>query len=1179
MFPIYLSSRVWAAITDRLPNADPSDMVRAFISKTRGQDLQTLRGIIRSQVKNIFGKNRGSYPPNMVREQAERVVDLQIETWLRDIRERMDKQLKEEPEGKTTDVAKNFDAAETDSQLAESVASELAASTSEVENGLDKDTLLTSDEIGELEAREIELPRTDNATITEERGRKRSQSTSGARSNLGDSAGLVITTNKPASSDQRKSKIDKSDDERRRPINRASKEADLIRQSLFRTELEDRGVEDAHRERLREAQQAIRDLVDPSFKIDFNTSQSKTSHYQNLLGITYTRPNGGTVEVIQAQDFGNAVQYFKDGNKPRYSTTCGIVCLVNTQEANICGGTARVFVSDAMLHRAASRNWSACSEDVKTGFFTQLGEGNYPRMQTIGISSDTRLQRVVLDYILGGNEVPQLTDLPFRMDDCKYSVEGGITTQAKLRVKQDMGDQVRAYQIAGDQMDGYLFDKSVENLNLMALKRLTSKFSLANWQQRVEPDWLKNLNGEEHLELHANLFTDYATQHCRQAGLTANETKQWTDRATFLDSLMLEGNEDQILQILTDGLNHLRCFIKDELYDKPTTTLRLIVSPPLDVKLIFGAIFKPIEVELYSNSIAGKINPLFGHHFKHSTFDEVSAQLESIPLGEDQVFFETDYSAYESSQGVESLTLEYSIYTTFYKKNTFPHKVITAVAAANMQPMTKLVNKNFTVEIPPMRWSGMPNTACGNLLMNFINLTTVCKLSPTQIFYCEGDDTIGVIHKDWADVLTKRSAFPVTIDVADRYSDLHFCGHHGERGCECPANEQLAYAKLLTYFSTEPLSLQKQYELLYLRSFSYQLLYPQWAGIKVVLGLAATKFMGRVSPKISQQTYRTWTKNNWWWLKTKFGDDAVTGVKLSYATLPQPKGYLFPVFADAGLSPGDVMNSEPAFVEAEVIRHNAGIGAISFGSRLEACLSKLATTLNAVGAPVSEVLGAVGMKKLAGLTHTLGGALTAVLNHAATSVGRVNLRPFFQKRCENKPPDPVEAETQPQLIDEVNEQNDVQLGDGYRPPHWPDDVRNKSQSHDKILYVRNLASGAVNGAKLVKERVADSVTRCRQRAGLGASILAGCARSAIHNGVNQTRQAHHKIKGLTNQAIQSTRDRLREMTDEASHRVGAAKESLENGLEQLVDSLVTELRTLIYKIIDSWVSPQANILL
>lgn len=1037
LFPPSLGARLWAAIEEKLPHASPSDMVRAYVAKTAGQNLETARGVIRSYIRHIFGKNRGSYPPNMSRAQANDLVNLQIEAWLRKVRTKVSSIDPVPSQGQPEDARQNFDVAESDSSSATSVASEAATSEDSVETNpqpAPSEVVVGNDQIFDQNVQNGSVQDIEAHHIGTQRARARSagQSAKPSSIDLG-----VQPTKQPSTGLQ----INKSSRAREieSPVNRAAKQSKLILDSLIRTQQEQQGIADAHRERLREAEQTIRELADEKFSLSRELTQPKTSYYQNLLGATFTNETGGVVQVIQAQDFGNAVQYFKDGNRPRYSTTCGIVCLVETPEAEICGGSAKVFVSDAMLQRAASRNWAMCNNDVRTAFFSQLGDSNYPRLQVMGVSSDTRLQRVVLDYILGGSELPKISDLPYRMDDCRYSVDGGVVTQARIRIKEDRGDQVRAYQIVGDQMEGILFDKSTENLNLMALKRLTSRFSTTNWANRKAPQWITNLYGQEHLEIGNGAFSDYARQHCQQAGLSAKETEQWLSRARQLDQYLSQGDDQAILKALNEGLGNMRCFIKDELYDKANTTLRLIVSPPLDVKIIFGTVFKPIETELYSSTVAGKENPLFGHHFKHCTFDEVATILESIPLNDDQVFFETDYSAYESSQGVESLSLEYSIYATYYKRNTLPHKIVTAVAAANVQSKTKLTNRDFSVELPPMRWSGMPNTACGNLLMNFINLTTVCGLNPSNTFYCEGDDTIGVINRDWVDLLTNKSAYPVTIDTADRYSDLHFCGHHGERGAESPANEQMAFAKLLTYFAKTPLSLQKQYELLYLRSFSYQLLYPQWPGIKKVLGLAAAKFMGKVKPMVSQQTYRTWVKNNWWWLKSKFGSDVFNDSLLSYSRLPQPKGYLFPIFADAGLSPFDVLNNEPAAVEAEVIKKEAGIGQISFSSRLEACLSKAATTLNALGAPMAEVFGSLGLKKLAGVARTLGGALTATLNHAATSVGRANIRPFLTLNKEAGRSSKVggdrklQAEVPHQLAAEP-----AQMDNEFRPPDLPD---------------------------------------------------------------------------------------------------------------------------------------------
>lgn len=97
-------------------------------------------------------------------------------------------------------------------------------------------------------------------------------------------------------------------------------------------------------------------------------------------------------------------------------------------------------------------------------------------------------------------------------------------------------------------------------------------------------------------------------------------------------------------------------------------------------------------------------------------------------------------------------------------------------------------------------------------------------------------------------------------------------------------NDEEMYARLLGYFSRQPLGPQKCYELLYMRFISYQLLYPDWPGFHGLAELAMRYFgqFPRLKFRISVTTLTQWRQDNWWWIENR--------LSLSYgdAFLPPP---------------------------------------------------------------------------------------------------------------------------------------------------------------------------------------------------------------------------------------------------------------------------------------------------
>lgn len=658
-------------------------------------------------------------------------------------------------------------------------------------------------------------------------------------------------------------------------------------------------------------------------------AEGRCEHLRSLLEERASEDNGSRKEGDQSIDPAHPVRSFKQlrdftiyrgrltvemvyydrGLSVPVSCRCPVECYEGWV-ATLYGADGSVegsaFLNAAFLERMCDRGWGWKTQETKLSMVSFAADNPYPRLVDSFLSWDAVTVVKILDVILGQGQ----SDSEDYQEEVSSTWPGENDNVVTIYRKDlDIRHRARLLLPVAD-LPRVIFPVNAVELRRAADKRLTSKFNAENWRRAATKAFRKN---SFWMQLHGNgTFEDvarmerpvqkYAEAFAKRKGLSQGQTAALIKEAVRIDEMVADGAQhDTLIKELRDALKTMKVFIKDESYEKRNTTLRFIVSPPVFVKLLFGCVFRQVEDYLYLECEALKT-----HHVKHLDSLGVRDRLMSMSASGQQVFYETDYSSYEVCQGKECLRAEYDLYESYYAEGSLSRRVIEEVARANTGDCTFLYNKNFRLQVGPMRWSGMPNTACGNLLMNVFNLVYAAGLSPTDQFICEGDDAIIVSDSKFGARFESQSCFAVTCDTAPHWSQLSFCGHaYDETGEKRVPDDDVMLARLLIYFTKQPLSLQKAYELLYLRFISFQLLYPSWPGFRDFAERCELVFAGRVKARISAKTYNEWFRGNWWKLteRLKMNPD--------FRAIPSPvSGRLFPLITDAILHPAATSASD-----------------------------------------------------------------------------------------------------------------------------------------------------------------------------------------------------------------------------------------------------------------------------
>jgi len=531
-----------------------------------------------------------------------------------------------------------------------------------------------------------------------------------------------------------------------------------------------------------------------------------------------------------------------------------------------------LLINATQLVELAGRRWAGRPDDeAKRSLLSHGFENPYslPFLAKLNLPRKSAIR--ILDIVLGDSSDAKVwMPEPIITAGTNFKAIGGLR-RARIFVRPGYERTVRAYSLLNMYVDHFIPWITQDTLEQAVDKRLTCQFNLANFERfrvRIE-EVVKTLQFGSGLDdVRPNDFVHYAKQAIRRKHLTEGQGCEWMAAADFIKQNLEDGNEAMLLDFLEFCLRcQMGIFIKDEEYAKWGTTLRFIVNPLAFVKVFFGTAFRDVEERLYFDDRS----PLKKHLIKGLPMGAVKAKIMHLKPKRGQKYAETDYSAFEGSQSKESLDVEYRVYLSHCSEQSLRYKIINLVRLCNESDIV-LTNKYFKVDNIPMRWSGMPNTACGNALMNYINLVACCGLDPNDEWYIEGDDGILVVDIEKAAHMMENSLYPLTLQLADSWNELSFCGHHYDLEGNREISRDELVRKVCTYFSPNPIGRRKAWELLWMRFLSLQISYPANPYLDELIDEANREYSDVRNLGVRQKTVDQWYRENWWRFENR-GED------------------------------------------------------------------------------------------------------------------------------------------------------------------------------------------------------------------------------------------------------------------------------------------------------------------
>lgn len=442
---------------------------------------------------------------------------------------------------------------------------------------------------------------------------------------------------------------------------------------------------------------------------------------------------------------------------------------------------------------------------------------------------------------------------------------------------KDYEQLTRAYALLDiPNADHFIFPISMKELRKAAIKRTACKLNLKAFHDHktdIEA-WVTKfcrIGGRQFADVQPDDFLLYAREAIHRKGLNGSEAMEFMAAANFAAVLLEDDPSGESLCMLFNYelIEETKCFIKDEEYDKLSTTLRFIVSPDNFVKIVHGAVFRPVEEKTYFS----KHSPFHDHLIKGLDAEEVKRKFNEIPKLDGYVFLQGDVSAFESSQNKVLLRYEEKIAQSYYREDTVAFK-IQSVLYDFMCNDKILKNKKWRLLMHDQRLSGFLTTSWGNAIMNFLNICAVCGVDPDKCYLIlEGDDFIVYLPKTDADKLVENSMFPLTYEIADSWDQLSFCGYHlNHRNMFAPADRESLLRKFCTYFIGSGISRRKAYSLLYLRALSYQFKYGDIPDMDFLINEINTQYSDIRHLGVLKSEIDRWYRENWWYLENRLKD-------------------------------------------------------------------------------------------------------------------------------------------------------------------------------------------------------------------------------------------------------------------------------------------------------------------
>jgi len=468
----------------------------------------------------------------------------------------------------------------------------------------------------------------------------------------------------------------------------------------------------------------------------------------------------------------------------------------------------------------------------------------------------TPTMRRVLNIIMDGTSEKRFTIEKHRPVDSDFDASG-IVTSTELLMRAGAEEPVNCYKIVsnGDKSP-IMFKRDFRNTKLMVYKRMTPhlRFNPASFSGKFV-NFLKKMSGNLHYNIKGDDFIDYARDRCEAKMLSTGERIEWMANAMCAKELF-ETNRPGLYSLYAFSLFRLtKCFIKDECYDKTTTTLRNIISPSTFVKVVYGTIFRPYEDYIYYHSAISK------HLIKKMNDRAVHDKLSTLKQGADWVYGQYDSKAFESSYSSSMLQALYGELARV-QDNAVCRNIINMTCTWNINP--KIIrSKFFSVIYEDGQMSGFAHTSCWNVLTNTGDKVINCGISiERDMFLAEGDDFVICGPRAKVQRIAELSIFETTVLISEQFSELSFCGHHYlEDGTRIPDGN--LYDKLNAFWCHHEPTIQELFDVGVMKALSYSLYYPGHPILEQFIDDFNCVY-GPMNLKLSRAGYEDFLKKQWW---------------------------------------------------------------------------------------------------------------------------------------------------------------------------------------------------------------------------------------------------------------------------------------------------------------------------
>lgn len=218
---------------------------------------------------------------------------------------------------------------------------------------------------------------------------------------------------------------------------------------------------------------------------------------------------------------------------------------------------------------------------------------------------------------------------------------------------------------------------------------------------------------------------------------------------------------------------------------------RFIMNPTNTLKILFGAAYEQVEHWIIHES------PLKSHLIKGLNSTEVLVRV-SDQMANGRTFIELDQSSMEAHVDATMLDIEFGVYESLTSATSLGGRILRAVHKAHTRERWVKGAGDTKIKVPPMRYSGMPNTSVGNAILSYVFVKAHCKITKSKMsgLMIEGDDVLAAFEDATKfDNGFAGTGFDVKSAVASDWRALSFCGlHFDNAGNKVPDIEKIKYS-------------------------------------------------------------------------------------------------------------------------------------------------------------------------------------------------------------------------------------------------------------------------------------------------------------------------------------------------------------------------------------------------